>query len=102
LRAQEPPCPWSKRIFDGAKYTNNLEILEWLKTQNTGWILNKVNNPTIDIPHEDCCICLENIVNVQTVCLHNYCYNCLCENFETRKECPLCRTIITHVFVKEE
>jgi hypothetical protein len=41
---------------------------------------------------------LEHIVNVQTVCLHNYCYDCLCENFETRKECPLCRTIITHVF----
>ena len=78
------------------------EILEWLKTQNTGWILNKVHNPTIDIPHEQCCICLENIVNVQTVCSHNYCYECLCENFETRKECPLCRTIITHVFAKEE
>ena len=44
----------------------------------------------------ECCICLENGLNISMVrfpCSHKICLQCLCEIIKT--ECPMCRVDIT-------
>jgi hypothetical protein len=45
-------------------------------------------------PDELCCICLENNVNVKTICSHLFCYPCLNMHYNKTKYCPMCRKYI--------
>ena len=92
LRAQDPPCPWDiEQCLNEAENTGNLEIEEWIRSQIIIVNLIKEQSSTIVIPDEECCICHANNVNIQTICLHNFCYECLNLWFHKEKKCPICR-----------
>jgi hypothetical protein len=62
--------------------------------------LIKEQSSTIVIPEEECCICNINNVNIQTHCLHNFCYECLNIHFHIKETCPICRQGLNKCFEK--
>ena len=80
-----------------AEIRDNLEIREWIIAQVE---LIKEQSSTIVIPDEICCICQTNNVNIQTICLHNFCYICLNEVYHKNNKCPICRHVIETCFEK--
>jgi hypothetical protein len=68
---------------------------EWIKSQIIIEDLIKEQSSTIIIPDDAICpICHEDNPNVQTICLHNFHYECLNTHYHkciTRYLCPYCK-----------
>ena len=43
----------------------------------------------------ECSICMNNICNIITKCNHQFCLECLSENFNISNKCPICRKEIS-------
>lgn len=66
----------------------------------TNEILQQFPNSNLILPNEKCCICIENNVDVKTICSHVFCYLCLSTHYKKTKNCPLCRTYIKYCICK--
>jgi hypothetical protein len=55
--------------------------------------------PSMSTFETTCSICLETPSNCQTVCKHDFCYDCLNTWFQSKNTCPYCRSNISECFV---
>ena len=48
--------------------------------------------------HIECCICLEQNVNISLTCKHVFCLECINNRLSKNKSCPICR----HKIIKKK
>ena len=54
-------------------------------------ILSKSENYVNIDEVDECSICMNNKCNIITKCNHQFCLQCLEENYKKSKDCPVCR-----------
>ncbi|PPJ49907.1 hypothetical protein CBER1_04669 [Cercospora berteroae] len=47
--------------------------------------------PVAQVPQEDCAICLDDSIGVETPCKHGFCRRCITRHLEVNNQCPYCR-----------
>lgn len=49
------------------------------------------HNQLINMTSRECPICMDNLIEIETKCKHNYCYRCLINWCKDNNTCPACR-----------
>ncbi len=107
-------------IFSSVCENGHLKVARWLININRNYkiivkddvitkyyVLNKLpidSTITIDvdkIKDNECPVCYENVVNIQTDCKHNFCEACIIKVYSKSNNCPCCRSTINKFYLVE-